>query len=995
MGHGTSLALPRDGEYQMSNDDWTLIKQVFDAASGCSGADRLQWLDQATSGRPEIRLEVESLLAAHEQAQGFLDVPASINLSEPASILRCNLPDHIGKYRILHLIGQGGMGTVYEAEQEQPQRTVALKVIRPGLASPELVQRFQQESQALARLQHPGIAQIYDAGTADIGFGAQPYFAMELIRGPMLQDYAETQSLGTPQRLELLAKVCDAVHHAHQRGLIHRDLKPGNVLVDENGQPKILDFGIARTTDGASGAQGQTGKGQILGTLDYMSPEQVLGDPLEVDIRSDIYSLGIILYELLAGRPPYAVSTRLHEAARIIREEDPAPLSTVNRIYRGDIETIVGKALEKNKARRYGSAAELAADIRRYLKDEPIAARPPSMRYQLHKFARRHRAFVMGVVAVFLALSAGIIASTRQAIRARHAEQTALLERDRASAAEHIAKSERDRSLNAEKIATSAESDAVQRQNEAIREKKRADTEAAIAKAVNDFLQQDLLRQASASVQAQPGVPPDPDLKVRTALDRAAARIPGKFDKQPLVEASLRRTIGGAYRDLGLYGEAAQQLERELELRHRYSGENDAGTLAAMTNLGSLLRDQGKYAQAEPLLVQAMERSRRLLGTPAPETLSSMENLALLYRLQGKYPQAEDLLNRSVEAQGRSRGSESSEALAGLTRLAALYREENKFALAEPLLMKVLAAKQRLLGEDHPETLGSMNTLALFYRDQRRYPQAEELLTKVVGAQRRILGEEHPSTLDALNNLGELYRNQTKYSQAEPLFIHVLEVRRRVLGDDHPRTLHSIGNLAVLYQDESKFAQAEPLLRESFEVQQRVLGENHPDTVTTFNNLAVLYARQGKYTEAEPIFLKVLDSRRRLFGEEHTNTLTTMNNLGLLYRNQKKYPEAESFFSKVLEVRRRVLGEEHPNTVTSLNNLGMLYVTQARYAQAEPLLLSEYRIVLNNPTPENISILDTTGKAIIKLYQDSGNPEKAVEWRDKLQTDTAARAKKP
>ena len=295
------------------------------------------------------------------------------------------LPAAVGHYRIRRVLGEGGMGTVYEAEQEHPRRIVALKVIKPGWASAELLRRFEQESLALGRLQHPGIAQIHEAATADSGSGPQPYFAMEFIRGDSLLAYAAAHHLNTRQRLELMVKICDAVHHAHQRGIIHRDLKPGNILVDESGQPKVLDFGVARVTDSDAYATRQTDVGQLVGTLAYMSPEQVLADPLELDLRSDVYALGVLLYELLSGHLPYTIGRQIHEAARAIREDDPAPLSSIDRMYRGDIETIVAKSLEKEKVRRYASAADLASDIGRYLKDEPITARPPSTAYQLQE----------------------------------------------------------------------------------------------------------------------------------------------------------------------------------------------------------------------------------------------------------------------------------------------------------------------------------------------------------------------------------------------------------------------------------------------------------------------------------------------------------------------------------------------------------------------------------------------------------------------------------
>jgi eukaryotic-like serine/threonine-protein kinase len=1002
MGRRARLALSRNSEHnEMTPDDWASVKELFDQAQARTGAERTDWLEKATAGRTEVRNEVEALLASYDQAGTFLDDPVpldgledSLSTAFLSAKVTPKLPEHIGRYRIIRLVGEGGMGVVYEAEQEHPRRTVALKVIKVGWASPELLLRFEKESQALGRLQHPGIAQIYDAGTADTGFGPQPHFAMEFIRGPMLRDYVETRRLDTRQRMELMAKVCDAVQHAHQRGIIHRDLKPGNILVDESGQPKILDFGVARVADAGEEARGQTVTGQIVGTLAYMSPEQVTGDPLDVDTRSDIYALGVILYELLASRPPYRISGRLHEAVRVIHEQEPATLSSINRIYRGDIETIAAKALEKDKTHRYQSAAGLASDIRRYLKDEPIAARPASVSYQLQKFARRNRALVAGVAAVFLVLVAGIVGSTWQAIRARRAEQSALIERDRASAAERSANRDRDRALSAEQAATTAEDKAVLEKNNAVREKERADTETAIAKAVNDFLQEDLLHQASASAQAQPDNNPDPNLKVRTALDRAASRISGKFDKQPIVEAAIRRTIGRSYRDLGLYPEAQKQWERELELRRQVFGETNSDTLVSVNNLAGLYRDEGKYQEAESMLLKALDTSRRVLGQRHPDTLNGMSNLALLYRRLGKYPDAELLFIEVVAIERQVLGEENPGTLASMNNLANLYRQESKLAQAEQLLTKGLEIRRRVMGEEHPDTLGSMNDLALLYQDQGDYARAEMLLSEALEVIRRVLGDEHPDTLDTMNNLGLVYRNQAKYAQAEPLFITVLDVRRRVLGADHPRTLGSMSNLALLYQSQNKYPQAERLLSELIEVQRRVLGGEHPDTANSINNLAVIFARQRRFAEAEPLFTEALEVRRRSLGEDQANTINTMYNLGLVYRDEGRSAEAESSFIKVLEARRRVLGEDHPNTLTSTNTLGTLYLNQARYADAEPLLLSGYQGMLKRATAENHAALDAAGKALIKLYQDWGKPEKAAEWRDKLQS-AAPPARKP
>ena len=336
------------------------------------------------------------------------------------------LPLTIGGFHIVKLLGEGGMGAVYLAEQRHPHRTVALKVIKAGLARTEALRRFEREADLLGRLQHPAVAQIYEAGTADTTFGPRPFFAMEFIQGEPLRRYATSKGLDAGHRLELMAKVCDGVHHAHQRGIIHRDLKPANILVDGSGQPKILDFGIARVTESDIQATQQTDVGQLIGTLAYMSPEQVAADPSNIDIRSDVYALGVILYELLAEKLPCGLDTKtLPEAVQAIREEEPATLSSVNRLYRGDVETIVAKALEKDRDRRYASAADLAADLRRHLNDEPIVARQPSAAYQMQKFARRHTAIVVGVAAVFVVLIAGTVVSTLQAVRARRAEAAA------------------------------------------------------------------------------------------------------------------------------------------------------------------------------------------------------------------------------------------------------------------------------------------------------------------------------------------------------------------------------------------------------------------------------------------------------------------------------------------------------------------------------------------------------------------------------------------
>jgi len=608
-----------------------------------------------------------------------------------------------------------------------------------------------------------------------------------------------------------------------------------------------------------------------------------------LDTRSDVYALGVILYQLLAGRLPYDLSCKPHEVAQTIGDADPTPLGSVSRVYRGDIETIVAKAMEKDKARRYASAAELAADIRHCLRDEPIAARPPSASYQLRKLARRHKPLVAGIGAVFVVLVAGTAVSTWEAAR--------------------------------------------------------ANSESATAKAVDEFLRNDLLAQASPKNQARPGARPDPDLKVRTALDRAAARITAKFDKQPLVEASIRQTIAHTYNDLGLYREAQAQVERALDLRQRVLGGEHPDTLTTMHELASLYRVQAKFGQAEPLFLKILKVRRRVLGEEHPDTLDIMSDLAELQRSQGKYDQAEPLFTKVLEVVSRVQGKDHPDALASMSNLGSLYVDEGKYAQAEPLLTKALGGRRRVLGQEHPDTLASTNNLAMLYVNQGRYDEAEPLLTEALEVKRRVLGREHPSTLVSANNLGTLYTYQGRYAQAEPLLNKVLEVRRRVLGDENPDSLISMRQLAKLYRDERKYAQAEPLYMRVLELQHGALGAEHPGRLATMNDLAVMYLSQRKYAKAEPLIREAFNSW------------------------EKTAPGAWRRYS-----------------CQSL--LGASLAGRKRYREAEPLLLSGYQGMRQReaaiPASSRVE-LERAVLRIVQLYRDWGKPEQAAEWHEKLE----------
>jgi tetratricopeptide (TPR) repeat protein len=912
----------------MALERWQQVAEAFEAALEVDTEQRRTFLAKLNSKDPSLRSEVEALLA--EDALQAKTPPSPIGVAM--------LPGkRIGGYLLVRVIGEGGMGVVFEAEQEHPRRIVALKVIKPGFAYAELLRRFERESQVLARLQHPGIAQIYEAGAADAGFGPQPYFALEFIHGVPLRDYADAHQLSTRQRLELMTKVCDAVQHAHERGIIHRDLKPGNILVDEARQPKILDFGVARLTDSDARTSRHTDVGQLVGTLAYMSPEQVTADPLELDTRSDVYALGVILYELLANRLPYQLSHQLPETVRAIREEDPAKLSSINRAYRGDVETIVTKALEKNKERRYSSAAALATDIRRYLADEPIMARPASTTYQLQKFARRHKALVVATAVVFAVLVAGMIVSTTEAVKARRAEQT--------------------------------------------------------AQAVNDFLQNDLLAQASASTQASPTRKPDANLKVRTVLDRAAAKIGRKFDRQPEVEASIRDTIGQAYEDLGLYAEAYTQFERALALQRRVLGAESATTLKTLNSLGSTATDQGKFPEAATLLSQSLESWRRLFGAANPGTLAAMSRLGSVYQHQGKYAQAETLCGETLETRRRVLGPEHPETLASMNNLAIVYAEQGKYAQAEALWLQTLEIRRRVLGPEHPATLASMNNLAEDYYVEGKYPQAEAQFSETIQIQRRVLGPEHPDTLASMSNFAEVYVAQAKNTQAEVLLSKTLEIQRRVLGAEHRSTLLTTCSLAIVYGAQGKYAKAEALLSQSLATYSRVMGREHPSTLTALAQFAAMYQRQGKSELAQTYGAQALAGRRHRLGSEHPETMDSAANLALTYICQREFIKAEPLAREAIAFYQKKQPQDWKR-FRAESLLGASLAGQNKYSEAEPLLTEGYQgMAARNEQIDAPSRyhLDNAYEWLIQLYSAWGKPDKSAEWRKrKLEAPTAA-----
>jgi serine/threonine protein kinase len=592
--------------------DLDRVREVFEQVSGLAPEQRAARLAEIDAAEPEVAAMVRRMLEQSVEVTEAGGFEASEDTLPAATV--------VGHYTIRSVLGRGGMGAVYLAEQDKPRRTVALKLIRAGVASDALRRRFELEAEVLGRLRHPSIAQVYEAGIADTPSGKQPYFAMELVEGEPLDDYAYKNGLGTRARLELMSKIADAVHHAHQQGVIHRDLKPGNILVTADGQPKVLDFGVARATDAdIQTTTLQTDIGQLIGTVPYMSPEQAAGDPKDLDTRSDVYALGVVTYELLVGRLPYELKDRMvHEAVRIIREEEPTRLSTIDRALRGDVDTIVGTALMKEKERRYQSAAELGADIRRYLADEPISARPPSATYQLRKFARRNKTLVTGVAATFLVLVAGIIATSLALVRAIDAEELA--------------------SERADQAETALE---------------RAET-------AFDFVDNTVLGQLD---------PARGGSRSMTALDlisRSEAEIEDRLEGDPYLERRIRHVIGRSFARLGLRDRALAHLDRAHRLAEDLHGEMsleyaEAERALAWTDFWAGYHSE-QLSEAAGRISNAARITQELLGEDDPLTQRDLGDVAVFQAMnEGRVAAGLDPATLKMVALIRGRGETNEE----------------------------------------------------------------------------------------------------------------------------------------------------------------------------------------------------------------------------------------------------------------------------------------------------------------------------------------------
>ena len=864
----------------MKPTDYQHLREIFLGAHEREGDEREAWLLEACGDDEGLLAEVRRLLASEDEASQFLEKgDASLKIAKMVS-------GKIGPYTLREPLGEGGFAEVFLAEQEEPvRRRVALKLLKPGMDSREILARFEIERQALAMMQHSGIAKIFDADISETG---RSWFAMEYVDGVSITDYCDAHRLGLRERIDLFLGVCEAIQHAHQKGVIHRDLKPSNILVGlAEGKPrtKVIDFGIAKATGGRLTEKTLfTARGMLMGTPAYMSPEQAEMSGVDIDTRSDVYSLGVLLYELLSGEPPFH-PRRLSEAGyaeiqRIIREEEPPRPSTksttiedikkvaslrcldenaLRKRLNGDLDWIVMKALEKDRTRRYATVQELMTDIGHYLRNEPVDAGPPSARYRFAKFVQRNRVGVAAGSLVLLALAVGIATTTWQWQEARAAEREAVTERDRARKAEQDAATERDK--------------AKEGQEEAAKQRDRA-------VAVTKFLTEDLLGAAEPSAEVGKGK----DVLLREVMDASSPAIGRKFSDQPEAEAKIRHTLGETFEKLGQYDKAELHMRRALDLRRRTLGDDHPDTRLSITYLGVVFLRQGKFGEAEKFLREAVERSRRVLNELDHAALVSITSLGDLLQSQGQFVEAEKCHREALEARRRIRGNEDYRTLKSVGNLGLALQSQGKFVEAEPLYREALEGFRRVFGNDSSDEMIVLTNLANLFKLQGKLAEAEKLAREAVDGLRRVNGDEHSTTLIAISNLASLLKRQDKFDKAEPLYREALKGFRRVLGDEHPDTLISIYNTGSLVKAQGKFVEAEPYYREALAGFRRVFGKEHPHTLSALHLLSLLLKDQGKFIEAERLAAELL---------------------GLAPKNHRKYAQFRELLDAIIEARKK------------------------------------------------------------------------------------------
>ena len=900
----------------------------------------------------------------------------------------------IGHYKLREKIGEGGMGEVWVAKQSEPvKRRVALKLIKTGMDSKSVLARFEQERQALAMMDHPNIARVLDGGLTPAG---QPFFVMELVNGLPLDQFCDGAKLPLTQRLELFVPICQAVQHAHQKGIVHRDLKPANILVtmiDGKPVPKIIDFGLAKAfAGGGLTEETMTQFGAVLGTLAYMSPEQASFAGDDVDTRADIYSLGVILYELLTGLRPIdhkrLQNAALNEMVRIIQEEEPSKPSTrlstdqglpsaaalrqtepskLMNLLRGELDWVVMKCLEKERDRRYETANGLGRDIQRFLSDQPVEARPASTSYRLKKLLKRNKGPVIAASLLLVSLLAGITGTTWAMIEAN---RQAVRAQDEANAkAEALQDAERQRELavEAKEKETAARKDAEQQTELAIAAKRDAEQ-------ISEFL-----KNVFES--------PDPNqygrwIKVVDLLDTSAIKLEKGLANQPAERFKLQGVLGGTYYSLGLYDKAIPLQEEVRDYYLEKFGKEHPETLTAAFELANSYRKDGRYDDAVQLNEQLFTLRKNLLGPDHKDTLVAERDLAFSYWSGGRRKEALAMTEAVLPRIKEKFGEKDPESLTAILALSYYYSDFGRYDQAIVMSKQVLEIRRKALRDNHPNTLWAMGGLARSYQEAGRYDEAIKLQKQVLELSRKVLGPEHPNTLGAMGNLAFSHSEAGRYDEAIAMSKQVLEIRREALGDEHPDTLGAMHILAAAQTRAGRYGEAIKLQKQVVELRQKLLGPVHPGTLWAINNLAMSYQGAGRYDNAIELQEECLKLRRKVLGDEHPSTLTAINNLATSHYRAGRFDLAIKLLEECLKLRRKVLGVEHPETLYVMSNLANSYGKAGRLKEAIRSNEKCLELQLKELGEKHPNTLNTLHN-LAQYYQKSGRLEEAIELQEK------------
>jgi serine/threonine protein kinase len=877
---------------------WERVNElVYEALQRVAG-ERAGFLDEACGADAVLRREVDSMLAAAAQMDSnFLTAARGRDADSAAPRLA---PGQLfaERFRLTRRLGEGGMGQVWLADQLSPvQRPVALKLVRPGLLDESLVRRFIGERQSLAMMDHPAIAKVFEAGATPQG---EPYLVMEYVPGLPITEYCDQKRLGIEARLELFIRACEGVQHAHLKAVIHRDLKPANVLVveiDGKPVPRIIDFGLAKALrpQAQLAEDDHTRVGLLVGTPGYMSPEQLGADGQDVDTRTDVYSLGVLLYVLLTGVQPFETKKKdkppLDVWLRQLREEEP-PLPSVKlggdrdtsrssaqlrgtepaqlvQQLRGDLDWIAAKALERNRELRYITPAELAADLQRHLNHEPVTARPAGMVYRLGKYLRRNR------LGVAIGLGLVLLLSGFSLLQGVELRRTAI-ERDRAN-------QERDR---------------------ANQERDRANRERDRAARITDFM-------TGMFKVADPSEARGRSVTAREILDRASQGIQTQLAQDAQAQAQLMHVMATSYLNLGLYGRAHELAAGALNSRTAALGPGNRDTLASRALLARVTEREGKYQEAEELERQTLADERRILGPEDPLTLDTMDNYAFtLYRV-GDYRGEEQVARQLLDIATRRFGPESPLALGAQNRLAASLMEQSRFAESERIYRQLIEIDRRILGPDDPETMEATTNLASTIDSQGRHAEAEAIYRQNLVELERVFGPEHDMTVHTLEQLATLLQTEGRNAEAERLDREIWEVRKRTLGPDHPRSLLSESYVGLDLFNLGALDTAERLERAALQAQRRVIGARANDTLLTQTWLARILIKEGRPSEAEPLAREALELA--LQNQNRSTIASAMAAQGIAWARTQRYAAARRLFLG------RIAKEEDPEVRTELS----------------------------------------------------------------------------